>query len=289
MSRRQPLERPTLIAVTSDHHCGSTVALCPPAIALDDGGHYAASKAQQWLWQCWGDYWQKVADARKTLGARLFVVFNGDLTDGDHHGTTQILSGNPTAQAAVVDACMKIPLLLEPDALFFIRGTEAHVGKSAAFEERVAQGLKKDKRPVIGDPDTGKASWWHCRMDVHGKLLDFTHHGRTGLREHTRAGAASLHAHDIFLSHAKRGERHPDLAVRSHHHRFNDSHDAAPTRVVTTGAWQLATAYVHRVAADSLADIGGLLMTVREGAPIEVEKVEYRADRGAVWKPRREA
>jgi hypothetical protein len=33
-------------------------------------------------------------------------VFNGDLVEGAHHRTTQIISENPNAQAAVVTACM---------------------------------------------------------------------------------------------------------------------------------------------------------------------------------------
>lgn len=277
--------RPVVIAVTSDHHAGSTVALCPPRISLDDGGEYVASKAQRWLWDCWLGFWQQAEARRAALGADLYTVFNGDFTDGDHHGTTQILSGNPTAQAAVVNAAMAPVLGLRPEQMFFVRGTEAHVGKSAAFEERIALGLQKDGRPVVGDRDTGTASWWHLRMEVQGVRLDFTHHGRTGQREHTRAGAASLHAHDILLSHVKAGDPYPHLCVRSHYHRFNDSWDACPVRVITTGAWQLATAYVHKVAADSLADVGGLIITIQDGQ-YEVEKVLFRPSRGTPWQPR---
>jgi hypothetical protein len=226
-----------------------------------------------------------VRDKRTALDADLYAVFGGDLVEGDHHRTTQILSGNLNAQAAVVDAVMSVPLALAPDRLFFVRGTEAHVGNSASTEERIANGLRKDKRPVVGDPETGKASWWHLRMEVHGRLLDITHHGRTGQREHTRAGAAALHAHDILLSHVKNGHRPPDLCLRAHYHRFNDSHDACQTRVVTSGAWQLKTSHVHKVAADSLADIGGLIVTIHPDGEIAVEKVGFKGDRGPVWAP----
>lgn len=276
--------RPVVIAVTSDQHCGSTVALCPPRIALDDGGEYHASPAQQWLYASWLDFWRRVAVHRQLLGAELYTVFNGDLTEGDHHGTTQILSGNPTAQAAVVNACMETVLQIAPDKMFFVRGTEAHVGKSAAYEERIALGLQKDGRPVESDRATGTASWWHLRMEVQGVRLDIGHHGRTGLREHTRGSAAVLHAHDILLSHVKSGDPYPHLCVRGHHHRFNDSANACPVRVITTGAWQLKTSFVHKVALDSLADIGGLIITIQNGT-YNVEQVEYKADRGPVWRP----
>jgi hypothetical protein len=154
------------------------------------------------------------------------TVFNGDLVEGDHHGTSQILSKNPNAQAAVVNAAMAVPLGMKPDRIYIVRGTEAHVGGSASAEERIADGLRRDKRPVEGDTETGTASHWHLRLTIHNTLIDVTHHGRTGQREHTRGSAAVLHAHDVLLSHAKNGDRFPDLCLRGHHHKFNDSGDA---------------------------------------------------------------
>jgi hypothetical protein len=276
--------RPVVLAVVSDLHAGSTVALCPEKIALDDGGEYHASKAQRWLWQCWLDYWRQVHETREWYGADLYAIFNGDLIDGDHHNTSQILSRNPNAQAAALNAAMRVPLDLSPDKIFIVRGTEAHVGQSASGEERIADGLRRDKRPIQGDPETGTASWWHLRMDVQGVRIDVTHHGRTGQREHTRMSAAVLHAHDILLTHVKSGDPAPHLCLRGHYHRFNDSHDACPTRVITTGAWQLKTGFVHKVAADSLADVGGLIAVIENGELHEPKKIHFKAERGPVWK-----
>ena len=267
----------TLIAVVSDIHAGSTVALCPDSVSLDDGGNYHASKAQQWLWQCWLEYWACVAEMQVKSMGRLIAVFNGDAVEGDHHGTTQILSGNPNAQAAVLNACMAVPLDLRPDKLLFVRGTEAHVGKSGSAEERIADGLYRDKRPVIRDEAANNASWWHYKGECGGVRLDITHHGRTGQREHTRGGAAVLHAHDILLSHVKRNELPPHLCFRGHYHKFNDSGDACPVRVITTGAWQLKTSHVHKVAADSHADIGGAIVLIKDGT-YHVEKLQFRPD-----------
>lgn len=273
-----------VIAVTSDLHCGGTTALCPNGIPLDDGGTYLPSKAQKWLWQSWNSYWDRVEEVRKAhKGSKLYEVFNGDLIDGAHHHTTQIVSENPNPQAAILNAAMGVPLSLKPNKMFIVRGTEAHVGHSASAEERIADGLRRDKRPIEGDPETGTASWWHLRMDVEGVYLDVTHHGRTGQREHTRGGAAVLHAHDILLSYVKRGERVPDLCLRAHYHRFNDSYEACPVRVITSGAWQLGTGFVHKVAADTMADIGGLIIVVKDGE-YTVEKVKYQASRGPIWK-----
>lgn len=272
----------TLIAVTSDHHAGSTVGLCPPRIELDDGGAYEASKAQNWIWDHWLHYWDWIEELRSKHSATLYMEFNGDITDGNHHGTTQILSGNSTAQAAVVDECMRVPLALAPDKLFFVRGTEAHVGKSAAYEERIALGLQKDGRPVVGDPDTGRASWWHLRAEIEGVRLDFAHHGRIGSRPWTKPNVTANLAAEIFYEHAASNEPHPHLAIRSHYHRHIDTYDQHPVRVIQTPAWQLATAFVHRIAPESIADVGGLAILL-DGGRFEVHKYLRKPSRGSVW------
>jgi hypothetical protein len=282
-------QRPVVVAVVSDLHAGSTVALCPPEIALDDGGAYQASKAQQWLWGLWLQYWERVSDTRDALGADLYLVVNGDVTDGDHHGTTQILSGNPTAQAAVVNAQLSVPLALKPDKLWFIRGTPAHVGKSAAFEERIALGLRKDGRPVVMSEQTGAASHWHARLDIHGVRFDFAHHGRVGQRPWTKPNVTMNMAAEIFYEHARHGIPHPHIAVRSHMHQFVDTFHAHPVRAIQTPAWQLPTEFIHRIAPGALADIGGLIITVQPGESdpatrYHVDPVIYRPAPPTLWK-----
>lgn len=275
--------KPVVLAVVSDIHAGGATAVCPPHISLDDGGQYVASKQQQWLWQSWLSYWERVKAVRDREDARLVEVFNGDLVDGIPHQSVQILSGNPNAQAAVFTECMRIPLDLEPSAICVVRGTEAHVGKSAAAEERIADGLRRDKRPIIADPDTGTASQWHARMEINDVRIDFAHHGRVGTRPWTRINVTANLAAEIFYEHAARGEPHPHLAIRSHFHRYGDTGGAHPTRVIQTGAWQLATAFVNRIAPDSLADIGGLIVVVRDGT-FDVEPVLFKPQAASVWR-----
>ncbi|HEX6940223.1 MAG TPA: hypothetical protein VF158_12485 [Longimicrobiales bacterium] len=276
--RKQRRSDTVVLAVVSDLHAGSTVGLCPDGgIDLDDGGRYEPSTAQRWLWQCWREYWDAVARAREDAKGLLYVVLNGDLVDGAHHGTTQIVSGNMDVQGAVARACLEVPRALEPDRWFVVRGTEAHVGPSAQSEEGLARHLGAEP-----DANTGTRSWWHLRMDVLGHRLDFAHHGRTGYRSWTRWNATQLLAADIALTHLQDGERPPDLAVRSHFHRYADSYDAQPVRVIQTPAFQLATAYVHRRAPESLADIGGIIVTLRTGH-MDVRPVLYKPRRSTVW------
>lgn len=275
----------TIIAVTSDQHCGSSVALCPDEIALDDGATYQSSKAQRWLFDCWRKYWaevERVCNVEKV--DRFGVLMNGDMVEGNHHGTTQILTGNLEAQSKVLNATMDVPLALNPHDIWVVRGTAAHNGTANNAEEGTARRWRDNGLPVHGDPDTATASWWHLRMEIEGILIDSTHHGRTGHREHTRANAANLHAYDILLSHVNSGDRIPDLCFRSHFHRFNDSGKACRVRVMTTGAWQLKTEYVHKKHADSMADIGGYLLIIRDGR-YDVREIGFKPERGAVWRP----
>src|SRR5690554_3562020 len=97
------------VVCVSDLHCGSTVAVCPPTLHLDDGGEYHASDAQRWLWQLWREFWERVERERDRDDADLYVVYNGDLVDGDHHNTPQIMSRNPVAQAMALSATLEVP------------------------------------------------------------------------------------------------------------------------------------------------------------------------------------
>lgn len=275
--------RPVVIACVSDLHCGGTTALCPPKVMLDDGGSYSASRLQLLLWQNWGDYCDFARARRDALDAELWVIFNGDLVEGDHHKTTQILSGNPNAQAFVVNAAMRVMLDLKPDKLFFVRGTEAHVGQSASAEERIADGLWRDKRPVQRCPDTETASWWHLTLEEQGVRIDVTHHGKMGRLPRTRRSNLVLYAWDILDEHAEQNVPLPHLCLRGHNHKKGDSGDACPVRVVATGCWQMNTSHVHKVAADSLPDIGGVLVTIQNGE-FSVEKKYFPPAPRAVWR-----
>jgi hypothetical protein len=277
------LSRPVVFAFTGDQHCGSTVALCPPTIKLDDGGFYSASRAQQWLWERWLTFWARVDAVRTLHDADLYLGFNGDMTDGDHHGTTQILSGNSVSQAAVVNAALAIPLKLSPNKIWVIRGTEAHVGKSASNEEKIADGLRRNGDPIVIDEATETSSHWHARIEIDGVRLDLAHHGRMGQRPWTKPNVVANLAAEIFYNHAANGIPHPHLAIRSHMHQFVDTHDIHPVRVIQMPAWQLATAFIHRIAPGAIADVGGIIVVIKDGS-FFVEPIIYHPAPPAVWR-----
>ena len=262
------------IAVFSDTHALGTTALCPPSqIPLPDGGYYTPNKKQKWLWQCWEDYWRRVdgVDADKFI-----IVSNGDAVEGDHHGTPQIISRDLTVQMQILQETWGPPLDLKPDAIYVVNGTESHVGKGAMSERAFASWLEGDGFPIRRDPSIDAPTWWKVEIEVEGVLFNFVHQGRTGYRAWTFANAANLLAGDIFMGAHKRGDRPPDLAVRAHFHRWNDSYDAHPTRVVQLGCWQAPTTYVQQRLPEEPPGFGGIIITVEDGR-YEVEKVQFFA------------
>lgn len=247
-----PPSKPILLVVAGDPHPGSTLAVCPPeGVRLDDGGTYHPSKIQEWLWWAWTDALAMAEQRRKEAKAALWVVLNGDLMEGDHHGTSQIISKNPEAQSYVAGRVFGVVKDLKPERLFVVRGTEAHVGGSGSAEESLARSLGAER-----DTETRNWSRWHLRLDIHGFLNDFQHHGRAGSRVWTEMSVAASLALQIYLEHARLGLRHPDIAWRSHTHKRYDSHDAHPTRVIGVPSFQVKTSHVHKVAPESIGHVG---------------------------------
>jgi hypothetical protein len=273
-------KRPVVFAITSDHHCGSVVGLCPPeGVRVTDDNEYRPGKAQQWIWSCWESYWKDVAEKRKALGADLYCGFNGDCVEGtDHHNTWEVISRAPEPQAYVAERVFGVSLNLNPTKTFVVRGTEAHVGQGASSEEHLAKKIKAERG--------GGKAWSHyrLRLDIHGVRIDMQHHGRTGTRPWTRTNAPGSLALEIFYEHAARSIPHPHLAIRSHRHTYADSYNAHPTRVIQTPAWQLKTAHAHKVAPESIADIGGLIVTITPDGKYDVEAKLYCPDLPSTWK-----
>lgn len=268
------------IAVVNDTHCLSTVALCPShQIPLPEGGYYSPSDAQKWLWQCWEDYWRRVAE---TEADEFYIVSNGDCVEGQHHGRTELITLDAPTQMQILRDSWEPPLALKPDALFFVLGTETHVGQGGASEKGFAGWLEAEGFPVQRDPDLGTLASWRWKMEVEGVLLDFLHQGRTGYREWTFPNAVLLLAADIFMGHHRRGERPPDLCFRAHFHRWNDSYDAHPTRVVQNGCWQLGTYYVKQRLPEHPPGFGGSIITLEDGR-YEVEKVKFTGKEATPW------
>lgn len=271
--------RRDVIAGFGDTHIISTVGLCPAEVEIDDGGVYKASKGQTWLLESWQDYWQKVRAVKPRGGGQRYAIHFGDVIDGNHHGTSQLITTN---ESIMIDTACG---LLEPvrqwaDHMFITRGTDVHAGEAGRWEESIARRLKTTEDPLLGT-----ASWWHLALTVQGVLLDCAHHPITSTgRAWLSGGVAGVVAADARLEYATSGDKPPDLVLRGHNHRISDSGATfAGTRALCLPAWQLGSGFANKKHAGKLAHIGGALIIIEDGS-YTVQLLTYQPTRRTPWK-----
>jgi len=264
--------RPVVLAVTSDHHCGSTVAICPPeGVRLPDAAKYEPSKAQRWIWDNWVDFHEQVRAEKLRQNADLFYILNGDMYEGDHHGTHQIISKDADVQGYVADRVFGVIRDMGPKKTWVVRGTRSHVGSN---EEHRARWLG-----AAPDQDTKNYSRYHLRAEIHGVRIDAQHHGKMGQLPRTERSNMVQRAYDILDEHAGRGYDAPNLVFRGHLHRYGDSgrdHRPNVPRIIQTPSWKLKDDFSHKVATNSLADIGGVIITIWPDGEHDVRPVLYQ-------------
>lgn len=258
------------IVIVSDAHIGSTVALCPPSVILDDGGEYHASRGQRWIWDGWNHFLDKVSKLDYPL-----VIFNGDMIEQDaKRRSYQVITRNPATVQAIAVKILD-PLVKMAGGLYVLRGTAAHGGKSGNAEENLANDFE-----AISDKATSAASRYHLPLIIDRVRLDIAHAGTMGGTPTARPMAANRLAWQTMLEYQITRDQPPDLVIRGHQHRWADSYDAYPTRAIYTAGWTLATEHIESRAPGKLAEIGGLIIHI-DGNHYEVEKVQYKPRR--VW------
>lgn len=218
---------------------------------------WAAGEARRWG--------SAGADRQGMVAVELW--HNGDLTEGIHHNTHQLMV--PELIGPQLDIARDLLSIytdaLKPVAIRFTRGTEAHVGRAGAYEEAVAKGMVADGLPVMV-ASTGQYAPQYWDVEVGGHQIWAAHHGKTGRLPHTKGSQASLHASAIFLQESmdnfwrtKAGEQPhpvPRVVIGSHHHQQSDSGPNTPTRAIQLPCWTWRNAFAHKVAAFSREDIG---------------------------------
>lgn len=241
-ARRKTSSQINNVVVVSDIHAGCQLGLCPPSVTLDEGGEYRQSPLQQKLWGMWLEFWEQVVP-EYTHGEPYAVVFNGDAIDGVHHNSVTQITHNLKDQAGIAYLILKPVVDLCEGRYYHVRGTEAHVGKSASAEEGLAKALK-------AIPDAHQSARNDLWLKIGDGLVHFLHHiGSTGsLAYETTAVMKELT--ESYVEAARWGRRPPDMIVRSHRHRYVElaiptSHGKA--RAVVTPAWQGKTPFAWKI------------------------------------------
>ena len=239
-----------VLVVVADTHINSTVGLIRPLITLDDGGEYRASKGQKWLASCFSDFIDHIPEGD------MILILNGDIGEGDiNRRSKQMISRNKSTITRMMFDTLE-PLLNRADKIFVVRGTAAHVGQSASIEEEFASDIGAERCP-----ETKAYSFWQLTLNIDGVRFDVAHHANMGRLPWTAANALNALATRTALLY----RNPPDVVIRSHNHRFAETGESYPTRVVYTPAWQLGTEYMSRLGGFEPADIGGIYFVVTDG------------------------
>jgi hypothetical protein len=258
----------SVVAVISDTHIGSFTSLSLPEWNMDTGEIDAegqpitkkvlATPAQNWLLDKWHDYWDH---AKKLCGKkhRLIVVHLGDIVDGIHHQSAQILP-NLIDQEGMAIELLK-PVANMASRMFICRGTATHVREMGGSEVTIAREL-------------GASSAFEYLLDIDGTVIDCAHHGRAARRDWTSV-AASVATQTVMTAAMDNPPRIPPRYVfRGHNHIFDDSGEKVRcTRAIAMSSWQLRTEYGYRIAAGTLSDIGGLF--ILPDGQLDLSRIRY--------------
>jgi len=252
------------LVVVSDLHVGCRLGLChPEGAALDDGGRYEPSRLQRVVWAWWEEFWTRWVP-EVTHGEPYAVVINGDAIEGVHHRATTPWSHHLGDQTR---HCLEIlrPIAARAQGrIYLIRGTEAHVGISAAEEERMGRELG-----AIPD-DQGQTARWELWIRIGGQLCHFLHHiGTTSSGQH-ESSAVNAEMAAMFLDAGTWTNEPPRVIVRSHRHRMIEVRRPAQhgqTIVCVTPGWQLKTPFAWKVAGARVTQpqIGGIVIRAHDG------------------------
>lgn len=256
------------LVVVSDTHAGCRLALLhPDGIQVDGGGRYVPSEFQRKMWALWQEFWCEWVP-EVTRGEPFDVVHNGDALDGVHHHSTTQISHNMEDQQRIGEAVLQ-PVVDQCKAsggtYYHIRGTEAHVGQSGEYEERLARmiGAKPN-----AENQYARFDLWKRVGDAKGPLVHLLHHvGTTSSAAH-EASAVNAELIAEYVEAARWNREPPDFVVRSHRHRsiavdMNSAKGYAAA--IVTPAWQGKTPYVWKIPSARLSEpqIGGIL--IRQG------------------------
>jgi hypothetical protein len=250
-SKLSPARRPVNNwIVISDLHCGSRLGLLSAkGFTPDQGGRVLQSRLQEVVWRWWLEMWSEWVPVA-TKGEPFGIILNGDGIDGEPHGCTALISSNPADQQKIALDIL-YPLMGVCDGRFkWVRGTEAHVGKSGSSEEMAAKDLG-----AVPDRD-GMSARFSLWQKVGSGLAHVMHHVGTTSSSAHEASAVNAEMTAEYIEAARWGERPPDVIVRSHRHRCIEvripTGRGFATATVTPG-WELKTPFSYKIAGARIA------------------------------------
>ena len=267
-----------VIPIVADTQVGSTMALMPKKGWQRDDGNFAfPSLFQKKLHEQWEEYWDEVAEARKR--DRLVVIHNGDVIDGYHHQTPQLITRRNDEQERMFtvlwdNALRKVKFDRRKDKQYFIRGTAAHADDGAQSEERIARdfdAIPQFEGTADNDYKDGRYTHYHFRNKIDGVLFDVAHHGpNKGRRAWTSVNALFHTIRSVYFDCLEHDLPIPRWWIRGHNHRhIQATYEGEHGKItgIVLPCWQGDTDFIHRISQglEPKKKYGGLIFYVQNG------------------------
>lgn len=240
-----------IILLLSDLHIGSTVGLWPDCFVSNEGYTIGQNSFQKWLWECWQDNLKWID--RTINGDQFDLVINGDLVEGIHHRTTQVMSADVGDQSAAVMDIL-CGLVAKAATFHLIKGTECHTRND---EIRLGKALDASR-----NKHTGQHAWDTLDIEMNGTLINFAHHISATARSYLEATAHSINLGDITNTRARAGKRVPMVVCRAHRHRHGIWTDGNQMSIIT-GAWQGLTRHGYKVVPNAIPQPSAVILDSR--------------------------
>lgn len=253
-----------LILQLSDLHVGSVVGLWPENFTANEGFTIGQTVFQKWLWQCWGDMTEWAA---KIIDDEPFdLVLNGDLVEGIHHKTTQVMSADVGDQSTAVLQVLDW-LCSKAANVHLVKGTECHTRNDEIRLGKVLGGSR--------DTTTGQHAWDVLDLEMNGTLFNFAHHIPATTKSYLEAAAHSSALGALTHCRARTGKRVPMVMARAHRHRHGVWNDGNQISAIC-GAWQGLTRHGFKVVPDAVPQPSAIIYDTRNTEKGDLPLVHQR-------------
>jgi hypothetical protein len=282
----------TVLVVSADKHSGSTMGLIPDEpLQLHDGGTYNPSPLQKILWKQYNECLDFIKAERKR--SRLIFVENGDVCEGIHHQTTQVVCSrvetHENIASDILDYTFRKLKFTDGDRAYMVAGTEAHAASGNQSENRVATDLECfTPQYTETSGKNARFVWDKLLIKINGTLFDITHHGSSvGQRAWTKENGMYNRVKSFYFETLNDGREMPRYWIRSHLHQFvqatYDGKRGSITGIVTP-SFQFKTGFGLKVAGDRLSDIGLVVFIIEDDGTVKMTPImaSYKQDRVVV-------
>jgi hypothetical protein len=255
-----------LLVVLSDMHTGGSTALFPRngyQIEGAEGNFIKANDRQVEIHHTWTRFAAEVAVTRK--GRRMIVINLGDAVDGIHHNSLQEclfnIKDQCAAHVALMDEFKKKTGFTKGDELYYVRGTEVHVGET---ENEMAEELGAAKA------ESGLYVNEILTLNINGLNVIFLHHGKGRGNGVNEGNALRNYLRDTRDARRKDGLPKVDVMVsgHTHGHLYSNHVEREPGgnyhifHGIICPSWQAKTRFAYAKVPAAVNSIGGLYVKI---------------------------